>query len=188
MVFLFRNNDVFATHQIFLKHYIEQTKGDIIEFGTGYGSTPLIMEMIKNTKRKLISIENNLNWLNKMKEIYPENKQHIYYYVTDWEKDIIQIERNFKNDFSICFIDSSPWESRILAMNYFKDRVDYVIIHDVDYYPNNGIFGKLKEDGTYDFSDICGDTSNWKLYKPYTSGPPTLVFTTKNKHIQSVIW
>jgi len=189
---LLRNSDPFATHQLFLKYYIQHTNGDVIEFGTGHGSTPLILDLIKNTTRKLVSVESDAEWFEKMKSMYPESSQHSYHFINDWEKDIVTLHNHLKNNFSICFIDSAPWHSRVLAMNLFKDKAEYIFIHDVDYFPNNGVFGKTISPYTFDFSDICGDTKNWQVYFPYQpwpspTGPPTLVFTTKNKHIQRTI-
>ncbi len=51
-----------------------------------------------------------------------------------------------------------------------------MIIHDVDYFPDNNIFGKKIDKYKYDFSDCF---TKWKLYYPkkfaYHTGPPTLV-------------
>jgi len=188
---MFRQNDPFATHQIFLKHYIQQTSGDIVEFGTGHGSTPLILDLIKNTDRRLISVESNKSWFDEMQEMYPESNQHQYHFVTNWEEDIISLASKL-NALSVCFIDSDPWQSRTLAMEHFKNKADYVIIHDVDYFPTNGIFGKKVGNHTFDFSDIAGERKNWQVYFPYQpwpapTGPPTLVFTTNNKPIKPTI-
>ena len=189
---IFRETDPFATHQLFLKHYIEQTSGDIIEFGTGHGSTPLILDLIKGTDRNLVSVESDQTWFEQMQEMYPPNHQHTYHFVSNWEADIVTLANELSNNISVCFIDSSPWHSRTLAMTHFKDRSDYVMIHDVDYFPTNGIFGKQLGPCTFDFSDVGGDRKNWQVYFPYQpwpapTGPPTLVFTTKNKPIKPTI-
>lgn len=168
----------FQTHQPFLKMYIEKTKGDILEFGTGDGSTGFILDLIKGTDRKLISIENNENWLNKMKSLYPENEQHKYHFVLDWESFIKQMK---PEKYSIVFIDQSPWEARIMSLNHFKDVAEYIIIHDADYFPTNKLFGSVipnkKFEDSFNFDDVF---KNWKLYfpekpYPYYTGPPTLV-------------
>lgn len=176
--------DAFNTHRPFLKYYLKHTTGDIIEFGTGYGSTPIIRELIKGTNRKLLSFENNSEWYKEISERYPENENHKYFFSTNWEKDI-PLLTSFSKNISICFVDSAPWESRVLAMNCFKDISQYIMVHDVDYFNNNNIFGTSEpnedpnELPTYKYDDI---SNNWALYYPkkpypYITGPPTLTFS-----------
>jgi hypothetical protein len=193
--------DSFNTHRPFLKQFIENTDGNIIEFGTGYGSTPFILNLIKGTNRKLISFENDLEWLNEIKTRYPESDNHKYFFSENWETDIPMLAKILSMTFhiDICFIDSKPWESRVLAMNCFKNISKYVMIHDVDYFPSNGIFGHIEifkknvVDETlgifsHEFKYIFPDISDyWKLYYPPSpwpveTGPPTLIFCMKEEH------
>ena len=192
------NKDPYGTHQPFLKHYIQKTKGDIVEFGTGDNSTGLILDLIKGTNRKLVSLENDRYWQSRIVQKYPPspNHQHIFVPsgqdpVQDWKKTLSTLD---KNAFELVFIDQSPWEARIWTMDYFKDSADYIIIHDVDYFPKNGLFGKinikcLTEDPEFDFSDKF---QKWHVYYPekpypYITGPPTLVGTNKDAEIDLVI-
>lgn len=174
----------YGTHKKFLEFYVNITDGDIIEFGTGYNSTGLIIECIKNTNRKLISVESNIDWLNKMQELYPPSENHSYVFVNEynWKNYIDSIE---KTDYSIVFIDQSPWIARKWTLDKFKNYAEYVIIHDVDYFPVNKIFGKVISEFEFDFSDI---SNNYKVYYPpkpypYKTGPPTLVFSNTGKYI-----
>jgi hypothetical protein len=182
-------NESHGTHKKFLQFYVEITNGDILEFGTGHNSTGLIRSLIEGSDRKLISYENNYDWYTLMKKTYPENKNHQYIYIdetkTNWESVISVLP---KLNFSVVFIDQSPWDARRITMEHFRDTSEYVLIHDVDYFPNNGIFGSVKQiegqiEGQFDFSDI---SDNWKLYypeKPWPAptGPPTLVFSNTGK-------
>ena len=181
----------YSTHQPFLKYYIQHTFGDILEFGTGDGSTGFILDLIKDTNRRLISIENNKEWYDKMTNLYPPTSRHIYHFVDDYKT--FTLPKNVSGiPYSVVFIDSSPWESRIKAMNQFKNDAEYIIIHDVDYFPNNGLFGKIVKNDivpTFDFSDI---SNNYQLYypkKPWPAptGPPTLVFSNIGKDINNTI-
>jgi hypothetical protein len=176
-------NEAHGTHKEFLQFYIQKTSGNILEFGTGHNSTGLIRNLIEGTNRKLVSYENNREWYNKMKEIYPENKNHQYVFIEgDWESAISVLP---KFDWSIVFIDQSPWDARRLTMEHFKDTAEYVLIHDVDYFNKNNIFGTVLPDNTLDFSDI---SSNWRVYypeKPWPAptGPPLLVFSNTGKQL-----
>ena len=187
--------NAFNTHKDLLIYYLKKTDGDIIEFGTGYGSTAIIREFLKNSNRKILSFENNKEWYDEIKNIYPENDNHKYFFSESWEKDIPYLADNFSlylNNISICFIDSSPWESRTLAMNLFKNKSQYIMIHDVDYFNNNNIFGTLKINNTgipdYFYDDI---SNNWFLYYPEDpwpspTGPPTLVFSNTGYPIYKI--
>lgn len=184
-------DDPFATHQQFLEFYVLKTSGNILEFGCGNGSTGLIRNLIKGTSRKLVSFENNKEWYDKMIVEIPPNENHQYIFVKDWEETINNLPKiDWSN--TLVFIDQAPWDARRITMEYFKDVAEYVLIHDVDYFNNNGIFGTYKmipgqNIPEYDYSDI---SNNWKLYyppKPWPAptGPPLLVFSNTGKEIFS---
>lgn len=178
-------SDPFATHQKFLEFYIKKTSGDILEFGSGFGSTQFIRDLLKNTKRKLITYENNKTWFEDMIVKIPPNENHQYVYVKDWDDVINSIP---KFNWSIVFIDQTPWSARVTTMEHFKNYAEYIIIHDIDYYPTNNIFGKVLQNNTLNFDDI---SNNWKVYYPdhpwpYKTGPPTLVFSNTGKEIYNI--
>jgi hypothetical protein len=71
--------------------------------------------------------------------------------------------------------------ARLWTLDYFLNGGEY-IIHDVDYFPKNGIFGKCIGSLDFDFSDKF---NKWKVYYPDnpwpgSTGPPTLVGTNKS--------
>jgi hypothetical protein len=179
------SQDSYATHQKFLKWYINKTQGDIIEFGTGHGSTGFILDIIKDTNKKLISLENNLVWFNQMKTLYPPSNNHQYIFVEDWEQTINSLN---KNAYSIVFIDQSPWIARKWTLDYFKDSADYIILHDADYFPTNNLFGTVISDFEFDFSDVFKSYMTYypDIPWPLTTGPPTLVGTNKPLTINTV--
>lgn len=91
---------------------------------------------------------------------------------------------NLHSNFSLCFIDSSPWSSRELAMKYFENKSEYILIHDVDWFPTNKRFGTVLQGAhNFNFDDV---SKNWNLYypkKPWPAptGPPTLVYSQKKQ-------
>ena len=173
------NSDPYATHQAFLKHYIQNTTGDVIEFGTGDGSTGFILDLLKDTGRHLVSLDDNYVWYDRMRSKYPPSEFHRYIFVQDWEKEIEKLD---KSAYSIVFVDQSPWEARTLTMNAFLHTADYIIIHDVDYFPKNNMFGSVLSEFKFDFSDKFKKWSVYHPQKPWPSptGPPTLVGTNKD--------
>lgn len=174
------DKDPYATHQKYLELYIKKTKGDIIEFGSGHGSTGFILDLIRGTNRKFVSLENDRKWYNKMITVYPESENHKYIYVRDWKEELSKLD---KNGYSVVFIDQSPWEARLWTMEYFLDSAEYLIIHDIDYFPKHEMFGRYISSFDFDFSDKF---NKWKVYYPDQpwpgpTGPPTLVGTNKDE-------
>ena len=186
----------YYTHQPFFIEILKNTKGDILECGCGDGSTRMIKEQIQNTNRKLISLESNLEWLNKYKCL--EDFSHKLYHIDASNDDNLEtgnkwvefIKQNKLNNFEIVFIDSSPWLSRKCCFDYYLNKAKIIIIHDFDYFPNNNIIGKVINrehkyyNGKHQEKIVCnldGIVKNYKLFYPPdeyfagSTGPPTLV-------------
>lgn len=186
----------YYTHQPFFIEIIKFTNGNILECGCGVGSTKMIKEQIKNTNRKLVSLESNLVWLNKYMHLSDDS--HELYHIDADNDDNIEtgnkwvefIKQNNLNNFEIVFLDSSPWLSRKCCFDYYLNKAKIIIIHDFDYFPNNNIIGSVinKEtkyyNGKYQEKINCnldGIVKNYKLfyppdeYFPGSTGPPTLV-------------
>ena len=119
----------YYTHQPFFIEVIKFTNGNILECGCGDGSTIMIKEQIKNTGRKLISLESNLEWLNKYKHL--ADPFHELYHIKAGSDDTLEngnkwvdfIKHNKLNDFEIVFLDSSPWLSRKCCFDYYLNNV-----------------------------------------------------------------
>ena len=187
----------YGTHQPILVELLLNTTGNIIEFGCGNTSTDLIKTVIKGTNRKLISLESNLEWFNKFKHLEDEN--HKLFFVDAGNDDCDSTGKfwiDFINshdlitnmDFDVCFIDQSPWTARTYALNHYINKIKWIIVHDVDYFPNAGKWGKIlakiptsnKKLNKYqmDFSDV---SEHFNVYYPPDeyfagdTGPPTLL-------------
>ena len=120
----------FYTHQPYFIEIIKLTNGNILECGCGDGSTKMIKEQIKNTNRKLTSLESNLEWFNKY--TYLADSFHELYHIDTGNDDTIEtgndwvnfIKQNKLNDFEIVFLDSSPWMSRKCCFDYYLNQVN----------------------------------------------------------------
>lgn len=191
----------FATHQPVLYEITMRTKGPIIEFGCGDGSTKLLHEICKRDHRLLISIDDNREWFDKCRnqfigDGYAEDNSgwHQFYFV-EGKKDNLNPEhwikflQNFEPlqtvDFDICFVDQSPWLARHETIKLMKNRARYIVLHDCDYFPHNNIFGKEIRPidivdqiaGVYDFSDQFKYFEVYFPKKPWVgiTGQPTLI-------------
>jgi len=185
-------NHPYYTHQPFFIEVLKNTTGNILECGCGDGSTLMIKENIKNTNRQLVSLESNLEWLNKY--INLQDSSHKLYHVDANNDDCVEtgekwvnfIKNNIVADFEVVFIDQSPWLSRKSVFEYFLDKAKIIIIHDFDYFPLYNIIGTVTSteycDKKFKIScDLSGVVKQYKLFHPPfkyfagDSGPPTLI-------------
>ena len=104
--------------------------------------------LVHGTDRKLVSLESNLEWLNKYTHLADD--QHLLQHVDADNEDCYEtgdkwvehIEANNLTDFEVVFLDSTPWLSRKCCFDFFLDIAKIIIIHDFDYFPNSNIIGK----------------------------------------------
>lgn len=92
----------------------------------------------------LNSFENDSDWLNKHRSLYPTNDRFKLIEINndDWSKPLIDTLNDVpENAMLLAFIDSNPWISRVQAMNILEKRSEIFLIHDVDYFPHNKLFG-----------------------------------------------
>ena len=183
------NENAHYTHQPVLYEIARTTEGPIIEFGCGYGSTDLLHEICKPTRRLLITLDDNLEWLSTFSKKYQEDAAwHKFIFVSGkstedpsspqhWINFLESSELLNTTEFALCFIDQSPWLGRFETMKHMKNRARFTIIHDCDYFPGSGVFGKIASPFCYDFSDVF---QHFKVYFPLmpwpgVTGPPTLL-------------
>lgn len=196
-----------STHSEFLVASIEfliantpiETNIVMIEVGTGGTSSRVMrtyLERHQNTH--LVSLENDLVWFEKYKAMYVDHNRHRILFVEEgsWERDLEKIcDAIPDNSLIISFIDSSPWESRVSALHVLRERSSIFLIHDIDYFPHNGILGleikpiknrprnpflygnlKRKNLGLRNYENVA---KYWIEVFPevpgYFTGPPTLI-------------
>lgn len=102
---------------------LEATKGDVIEMGMGGGSTPQLHQYCADTNRRLFSLDNNLVWVTKFKEL--ETRDHQIQWVTDW--DIVSV--NYPKP-DVLLIDHAPGERRWIDVERFSNSAKIIVIHD----------------------------------------------------------
>lgn len=92
---------------------------DVVELGSGEGSTPYLRKYCKALNRDFKSFESNYEWAQKM------GSQHIIKWddSTEWQQPC-----------SVLFVDEAPGEHRIVAIETMKDRADIIVVHDTELY------------------------------------------------------
>lgn len=171
---LITNN--FGSHKPILWLALKNVSLNIIEFGVGLESTPLLVNWSNKNKRQLVSLENNHKWAAWVIKHY---KQIQYGKINAYMKNKhIVLPVRFYTHFSpsqnsLCFIDSAPASTRIKILKGLKNENHLFIIHDTEEM-NNHIYG---------LSEILS-TFKYRLdYRPigfpYTSAVSNFINTEK---------
>jgi hypothetical protein len=211
--------DANSTHGYFLERTIQYLIDDLgknqelvlFEFGTGGTSSKIMRNFLDNDNRiHLYSFESDLKWIELHKKLYSRCNRHRLVYVDneEWAVNIgremgaISADARF-----LAFIDSYPWSSRVTALNEVKNRADIFLVHDVDYFPHNKIFGKELSNirfnksglirygkldrnylGSRNYDDIAKFwVEAFPEFPGYFTGPPTLIGS--NVHdVRTINW
>lgn len=110
----------YDSHRPLLWEALESTKGLVVEFGCGYGSTPFLFEYCKERNRKFESYENNQEWFDKMVKEYPDTVK----FVMNWDFVFVRPD--------VLFIDSAPGERRKVDIYRFSDIAKVIVAHDTE--------------------------------------------------------
>jgi hypothetical protein len=135
---------------------LNNTVGDVIEFGCGFYSTPLIAYMCQSLGRKSESYDINSEWVNRVKEYFDNvpKLNHILSNIENYDK--INLDNRH---FGLAFIDQEA-ASRGLMIKRLIDKSDFFVIHDSEcssVYHYDEIFHLFK--WRYDFKFFYNWTS-----------------------------
>jgi hypothetical protein len=111
------NND--TDHRILLWEAMRLAPngGNVIEFGSGHGSTPFLRDHCKVAGRDFESYEHNPEWADKTGATLVPN--------TDWESLNI-------SSASVLFIDHAPGERRQLDIVKYANTAQIIVVHDTE--------------------------------------------------------
>lgn len=167
---LSNEEDISATHQPYLIRAIENSSGDVLELGMGMFSTDLIHHILRDTQRKIVSVEDNLDWMNKFKHNNSEN-HHFDLVERSVDSWMAAVDYYSKSKWGVVFVDQGWGEeiwrpSRNYSVQKLVDCSDFVVAHDAD------IFPEMRRD-EYNWVEcippVCVDSSR--------RGPSTYVFS-----------
>lgn len=90
------------------------TNYNVVELGSGFGSTPLLRLACSISGREFISYETNKDWAEKTGSIFTDTYFH----------ELGKID--------LLFIDAAPGEQRKDLIELHKDNADVIVIHDTE--------------------------------------------------------
>lgn len=179
-----QEESAFYTHQPVLYKALELSTGPVLELGCGEGSTELLHRYCAKHNRELVSVESDHSWMSPyIAKLH--SPFHKFEYTSDWWS---ATDRFAEKRWGLVFIDQNTWEGRAYAFKKLKYSADYLVLHDCDYFPANGLLGKeiTPLQGQHDVGERNwdSDVKYWKEFYPlkfmcwagkvYT-GPPTLL-------------
>lgn len=140
------------------------TNGKFLELGAGDYSTPLLHNISYLKGCLLLTLETDQNWLNKYFDML--TPWHKLRAVKDW--DLIYGLPEVKDQwFNLIFVDHAPGERRIIDIERFMNKCDYMVVHDTQVphvYGYDQVFPKFKYQYTYKrfptWTTVLSNTNN----------------------------
>lgn len=114
-----------GSHLPILSKVIERSKGDILELGTGIWSTALIDLMCSETKRKVVSYDNDPAWHSS--NLKWQSDYHDIILIPEDGWDGIPLEMKH---WGVAFLDHKPAKRRKEDARRLAQHADFVLLHD----------------------------------------------------------
>lgn len=113
------NNE--SNHRVLLWPALEMSNGDVIEFGSGHGSTPFLQQYCKENAREFFTFENNPGWAEKTGSIL----------IKHWDELV-------PRDCGVLFIDHAPGERRKIDISRWSNHAKIIVVHDTEKAADHG--------------------------------------------------
>lgn len=118
--------DDYATHISLLAEMVilacQKPDQRILEIGAGEYSTPLLHRIGRAFKAKILTFENNSQWLERYKDL--QTPWHELRFVQDW-KNVKELDEPC----ALAFVDHDPANRRIHEILRLKDLARYIVVH-----------------------------------------------------------
>ena len=174
----------YGTHREVLKAVLKVVNKPVLELGAGDYSTPLIHNLLKDRRIPIVTIDHDRVWLSKYEEF--KTKYHSFLKISRNE-DLMKYFEEDKTDWGLVFIDNGSWRMRYEAVRRYSQTADYIVLHDCDYFPDNGLFGKTlrkdtdKRHGARWYGDMFVNWIELVIRYWVPGSPPTLLGSNKHK-------
>lgn len=145
-----KKKNAYATHETFLQACLDhlenlKTPYRVLELGTGGRSSEIFANHVaKSSLARYVALESNDSYLREHKEKHSSDRTELVRIdaSNSWFKAISDIlKKQTSEQIGLVFLDSSPWESRTLALSLLAEKADFIMVHDVDYFPREGAWG-----------------------------------------------
>ncbi|HEX4034339.1 MAG TPA: hypothetical protein VHX66_07840 [Solirubrobacteraceae bacterium] len=186
----------FATHRPVLWHIASRSTLTMLEFGCGDGSTALLHRISAERNTPLITFDTDPAWLGRYAPSM-ESPLHQFRVVSSWEDTLASAEWD-EQRYGLVFVDQAPWEARVATVHRFRLMAEYIVLHDSDYFPTNGLMGRSirpivgpDDVGSRTYDDVFTSYKEFFPPEPWPlreTGPPTLLGSNFNDCAIDVDW
>jgi hypothetical protein len=145
-----------GTHFPILAAALERTgSSPVVELGVGDYSTPMLHFLCARTKRPLLSIDNNEEWMAPFRKTYEHQPWH-QFRRCDWS----DVPGAFEGmPIGVTFIDLAPGDMRPVMAKRLASMAMFIVAHDTEAYGDG--WPSLK--GVFKYETI------WKAYPTWTT-------------------
>lgn len=116
--------DIVGSHQRCLVAAALRTEGLMVELGVGWYSTPILHEIAHAQKRKMITYDNNRDWILQFKGLKSEYHDLV---TLGWWGDM-----PLANHYGMVFVDQGQPIEREYSIRRMVDVVDVFVMHDTE--------------------------------------------------------
>lgn len=141
--------DGYSTHLPLLVASVARTTGNVVEFGCGLYSTPVLHAAC--LERNLFSYETDSEWLRRFRHLQSDRHQLIH--VEQWADASLPVQ------ISVALVDCQPAAARAGLITRLKGRADLIVAHD-------------SEHRLYGYEPVLADfkyRAEWRGYAPWTT-------------------
>lgn len=148
-----------ASHLHVLLACVAATSGPVLEIGIGHSSTPVLHSVCCPNRRRLVSIESDLDWLRNFMPWAVDGHEM----AEDTEEKLLELAADGNTTrWGVVFIDDSPGgEARAAHIRRFLPIADYVVMHDVEPEGNNYALADIE-------TRACAGRVFYSRYHPHT--------------------
>jgi hypothetical protein len=152
-----------GSHVPILAAAVARTSGRVLEFGTGWWSTPMLHWMCKG-RRNLQSFETDFEWFKVMAQF--TGIDHTMQHVIRWDEVFLPPDLPVSVAFVDCSVDATKQEHhRARIAKRLAPLAHFVVCHDTeaDIRPAAGDYGWAELDGVFKYQ------STFKGIRPWTT-------------------
>jgi protein-L-isoaspartate O-methyltransferase len=117
----------YGTHREALAAAVARSQGPMLEVGAGAYSTPLLLEVVRATRRQLVTVERNSEWAAPYIRRAKQLGVHRRYHSTP---DLLTGLEAFPH-FGVALVDGAA-DERAKAVTALLPKCDFIVVHDTE--------------------------------------------------------
>lgn len=115
----------YGTHSATLKEAVMRSEGPMIEVGAGMHSTPMLLQISKETGRPLVTVERQREWT------IPYVRRAVQLGIAYRTTAFLEIGVSAFQRFGVALVDGAA-DERAKAVEALLPKCDYIVVHDTE--------------------------------------------------------